>query len=99
MASSREVYPQDLPPEFGGASEVTSSQNTRWERALADWAEDALRRGETEILQHALPEFERIMIEAALAHTGGRKREASELLGWGRNTLTRKLAELNLVIH
>lgn len=99
MASSREVHPQDLPPEFNQDNAPTHHQNTRWERALADWAEEALRKGETEILQHALPEFERIMIETALAHTGGRKREASELLGWGRNTLTRKLAELNLVAH
>ena len=96
MASAREVYPQDLPPEFIGAVPETHPANTRWERALADWAKQALTNGETEILQHALPEFERIMIEVALSHTGGRKREAAELLGWGRNTLTRKLAELKL---
>ena len=49
------------------------------------------------INQHAaLPLFESIMIEAALRHTGGRKAEAAELLGWGRNTLTRKLKDLDL---
>lgn len=99
MASSREVYPQDLPAEFLGTKAPAQTSNTRWERALADWAEKALIRGEKEILQHALPEFERVMIEAALAHTGGRKREAADLLGWGRNTLTRKLAELDMVVH
>jgi two-component system nitrogen regulation response regulator GlnG len=36
------------------------------------------------------------MIETALAHTGGRRRDASLLLGWGRNTLTRKIKELNI---
>jgi two-component system nitrogen regulation response regulator GlnG len=35
------------------------------------------------------------MIEAALAHTAGRKKDAAQLLGWGRNTLTRKLQEYN----
>ena len=43
-----------------------------------------------------MPRFERIMIEAALARTGGRKRDASELLGWGRNTLTRKIKDLGM---
>jgi len=38
--------------------------------------------------------FERILIETSLKHTGGRKGEAAELLGWGRNTLTRKLKVL-----
>jgi two-component system nitrogen regulation response regulator GlnG len=43
-----------------------------------------------------MPDFETIMIETALAHTGGRKQDAARLLGWGRNTLTRKLKELGL---
>ncbi len=43
-----------------------------------------------------MPEFERIMIETALKHTGGRRRDASILLGWGRNTLTRKINELGM---
>lgn len=43
-----------------------------------------------------MPAFEKIMIESALQHTAGRRRDAAELLGWGRNTLTRKIKELNL---
>jgi len=43
-----------------------------------------------------LPAFEKVMIKAALKHTHGRRREAAELLGWGRNTLTRKISELGL---
>ncbi len=46
------------------------------------------------ILAELEPRFERILIETALAHTGQRKIEAARLLGWGRNTLTRKLKEL-----
>ena len=43
-----------------------------------------------------MPRFERILIGTALAHTGGRRQEAARLLGWGRNTLTRKLKELGM---
>jgi len=48
------------------------------------------------VLDVAVPKFERVVIRTALKHTGGRKRDAAELLGWGRNTLTRKLAELGM---
>ena len=48
------------------------------------------------LLEQAVPEFERTMIEVALQHTGGRKRDAAALLGWGRNTLTRKIKELDM---
>ena len=48
------------------------------------------------LLDEALPKFERIMIEVALKKTGGRKRDAADLLGWGRNTLTRKMQELEM---
>jgi DNA-binding NtrC family response regulator len=51
---------------------------------------------EAKLLEKAVPAFESIMIHAALKHTGGRKRDAAELLGWGRNTLTRKLKELGI---
>ena len=48
------------------------------------------------MLEEAVPRFERVMIKSALAQTGGRKKDASILLGWGRNTLTRKISELGL---
>ena len=47
-------------------------------------------------LDEAVPAFERTMIEVALKHTGGRRRDAAGLLGWGRNTLTRKIKELDM---
>ena len=66
-----------------------------WHAQLADWANRQLAEGQSNVLRQALPLFESIMIDAALEHTGGRKAEAAELLGWGRNTLTRKLKELD----
>ena len=67
-----------------------------WQQALAEWAKQALQTGETDILQTATPEFERVLLTAALNHSGGKKIAAANLLGWGRNTLTRKLQQLDM---
>lgn len=67
-----------------------------WQQALAIWAEQSLQTGETDILQTAMPEFERVLLQAALNHSGGKKIAAASLLGWGRNTLTRKLQQLEI---
>jgi len=92
MASSREVQINDLPPELL-EPEAHSLSTTSWEQALADWAQQQLQKQQTNALSEALPTFEKVMINAALQHAGGRKGEAAKLLGWGRNTLTRKLKE------
>ena len=63
-----------------------------WERALARWADERLRAGEARLMDDAGPRFERVLIDAALRHGNGLRHEAARLLGWGRNTLTRKLA-------
>jgi two-component system nitrogen regulation response regulator GlnG len=63
---------------------------------LRQWAVLQLAAGKTPLLDAALPAFERILIDVALQHTGGRRQDAARLLGWGRNTLTRKLKELGL---
>ena len=67
-----------------------------WQQALADWAEQSLQAGAVDILQTATPEFERVLLMAALNHSGGKKIAAANLLGWGRNTLTRKLQQLDI---
>ena len=95
MASGREVLIDDLPPELHHQS-ATSEAPQDWQRALRLWADQALATGQREILSEAVPAFERALIEIALKHTAGRKRDAAELLGWGRNTLTRKLKELGM---
>ena len=71
-----------------------NNHNQSWQQALAIWAEQSLQTGETDILQTATPEFERVLLKAALNHSGGKKIAAANLLGWGRNTLTRKLQQL-----
>ena len=92
MASGREVYLTDLPPEFSN-NKPTHDENTNWTEALHAWADQQLSLGNTGILDEATPLLERTLIEIALKHTAGRRRDAAQLLGWGRNTLTRKIKE------
>ncbi len=95
MASGQEVQMEDLPPELRGEA-ARARGGEDWEEALRRWADVRLAMGETGLLARATPRFERIMIETALKHTGGRRQDAARLLGWGRNTLTRKIRELGL---
>jgi len=97
MASGREIHVEDLPTELRSERGAATAAPNDWEQALELWAEEQLGAGSgTPLLDIAQPKFERIMIRAALKQTGGRKRDAAELLGWGRNTLTRKIAELDI---
>ena len=95
MAAGREVHVADLPPELL-ASSPASAVSGDWVAELRAWADNEVRRGTPRVLDIAMPRFETAMIEIALAHTRGRRGEAAELLGWGRNTLTRKIKELAL---
>jgi two-component system nitrogen regulation response regulator GlnG len=95
MASGTEVLPSDLPPELFEEKAIgVQAVSGTWQQQLASWARNSLTQGDTELLSYALPEFERILLEAALEHTNGHKQDAAKVLGWGRNTLTRKLKEL-----
>ena len=67
-----------------------------WEAALRLWANQSLARGEQKLLDSALPNFERVLIRVALEQTGGHRQDAARLLGWGRNTLTRKIKDLRM---
>lgn len=95
MASGREILINDLPPELLESKQSTNT-GSNWEDALRLWADQELAKGHRALLDDAVPCFERIMIETALKHTAGRRRDAAELLGWGRNTLTRKIKELGM---
>ncbi len=108
MITSREVYPEDLPTELKqipiqktAESQpveqlVVAAPEQEWDELLGRWAMQKLKNGEMKILDIASPMFERTLITAALTQTRGRKRHAAELLGWGRNTLTRKLKDLGM---
>ena len=96
MSPGQEIHLEDLPPELKEESGSTDAIGGDWTASLRRWAEIKLNKGETNILEQAIPELEKIMIEVALNKTAGRRQEAAKLLGWGRNTLTRKIKELKL---
>jgi two-component system nitrogen regulation response regulator GlnG len=95
MAPGQNIDIADLPPELkdDAAKPLTASS---WQEALAVEVMSALNRGEQNILEARANEFEKILITKALQHTGGRRIEAATQLGMGRNTLTRKIQELNI---
>ena len=93
MAAGNEIHMQDLPI---GMLEDDMGDSEDWRSLLREWADGELAKGSEAIWDRALPEFESVMIEAAMKKTGGRRQQAAKLLGWGRNTLTRKIQELGL---
>ena len=98
MASGQEVLPHDLPPEIKQqpVSTEKTAEAVNWQTLLASWADSQLQSGHNNILDDAIMSFERILLERALHFTHGHKQDAAKRLGWGRNTLTRKLKELDM---
>ncbi len=96
MASGQEILLEDLPSELTVKTAQISSQASSWQAVLSDWMDQELAQGNSAILDTAMPEFEKVMLERALLFTQGHKQDAAKKLGWGRNTLTRKLKELGL---
>jgi two-component system nitrogen regulation response regulator GlnG len=95
MAPGQNIDVADLPPELKEDSAKTLNAAS-WQDALAAEVMNALNRGDQNILEIRANEFEKILITKALQHTGGRRIEAATQLGMGRNTLTRKIQELNI---
>jgi two-component system nitrogen regulation response regulator GlnG len=94
-APGREIRLEDIPADLGGAATEQSTSHD-WTAKLSTWAEQELDAGTQRLLDTAVPEVERILIRVALRKADGLKQEAAKLLGWGRNTLTRKMKELGM---
>ena len=95
MAPGQNIDIADLPPELKEDNSKSSATHS-WQESLASEVMDALNRGEQNVLETRTHIFERILIEKALEHTHGRRIEAANQLGMGRNTLTRKIQELGI---
>lgn len=95
MAPGREILVTDLPAELSNSS-INEPDVVDWEDALYNWSRAQLADGQTPLIQQARPQFEQSVIRAALEVAHGRKLEAARLLGWGRNTLTRKMLEYEM---
>jgi len=96
MASGTTIHMEELPPELIEKQDDPSNVAIDWQSALRKWAENSLSIGDKSILDQAVPEFEKVLIECAMKQSGGRRQDAAKLLGWGRNTLTRKIKDLDL---
>ncbi len=96
LAPGKEIRIVDLPAAVSGAP-APGAAAIEWTAVLADWAgrQLAVAAGQP-LLDVALPAFERTLLRVALKVTRGHRQEAARLLGWGRNTLTRKLKELGM---
>jgi len=96
LAAGREITRADIPSDLGGGGAPGGPAVADWAQALANWAQARFAAGGAPLLEDAMPEFERTVIREALKATHGGRQEAAKLLGWGRNTLTRKLKELGM---
>lgn len=100
MAPGADVHLEDLPPEVqvrplqaAGGTESDPIPYDTWPDAAAKWTEAELLSDAPKVVDRAVAMLENAMIDVALRLTDGHKQEAAKRLGWGRNTLTRKLAE------
>jgi len=96
MASGQEVHIEDLPSDLSAPTPSSTGDtiSENWEDNLRRWANEQLIDNKEDILTEAQAKLERALLETALEHTNGHKQDAAKKLGWGRNTLTRKLKEL-----
>ena len=95
MSPGQVIHIADLPPELQ-TDQAETTRSGDWLEVLRRSVERQLASGDSGILERVMPQFERVMIETALRKSGGRRQDAAKLLGWGRNTLTRKIKELGL---
>jgi two-component system nitrogen regulation response regulator GlnG len=93
MAPGEQIFPEDLPASLH-QNEFDAVNGETWSDALQGWTRKALVRGQTDLMGKARGELERVILDCALEFTGGKRVEAARLLGLGRNTLTRKLKDL-----
>ena len=94
MAPGQSIDVSDLPPEMHDASQRQNLQG--WQDALAAEADRLIATKPGEVYKLANRDFETTLIRQALKATGGRRIEAANLLGIGRNTITRKIQELGI---
>ncbi len=98
MAPDKTVYMEDLPLELQNPPEdyMESSADDDWERPLRKWSENFIKSGREGLHTSAEQIFERVLIDVAMKATANHRQKAAVLLGWGRNTLTRKTQALGM---
>lgn len=94
MAPATSVGVEDLPKDISGFDFEPKVKD--WQSSLGHYAKSQIQLGKQDILQDLTKQFEGTLLKLALQHTDGHRQNAAKLLGWGRNTLTRKLKELGM---
>jgi two-component system nitrogen regulation response regulator GlnG len=97
MSPTQNVQPSDLPNEILeiGAN-LSANSDSSWEDGFVSWVKGLVDSQETDVLDFVNPKIEKLLIKTALEKTNGKKNDAANLLGWGRNTLAKKIKELGI---
>ncbi len=95
LAPGERILPADLPPEYrlDGMVDAAPAAPPVWQEHLRHWALDVAESTPPGCYAGALNEAEQVLIECALEASSGHRQKAAALLGWGRNTLARKIKE------
>ena len=96
MSPTQNIKVEDLPTEIKDNKPIEFSASAGWEKGLELWVKDLANSKDTNLLEIVGPKLDKILIQAALEKTNGKKNEAAVLLGWGRNTLSKKMKELGI---
>jgi two-component system nitrogen regulation response regulator GlnG len=97
MSPTQNVQPSDLPNEILEIdANLSANSDSSWEDGFVSWLKDLVDSQETGVLDFVNPKIEKLLIKTALEKTNGKKNDAANLLGWGRNTLAKKIKELGI---
>jgi two-component system nitrogen regulation response regulator GlnG len=96
MSPTQNIKVEDLPNEIKDFESVETDVSTDWEKGFSLWLKDLSNNKDSNLLDIVGPKLDRVLIKTALEKTNGRKNDAAILLGWGRNTLSKKIKELGL---
>ena len=97
MSPTQNVQPSDLPNEVLEIdANLSPNSDSSWEDGFVSWLKGLVDSQETGVLDFVNPKIEKLLIKTALEKTNGKKNDAANLLGWGRNTLAKKIKELGI---
>ena len=92
MSPSQNVKVQDLPTEVK-EFEITDIPSTSWEDGMQNWLKNVSMNIDSGLSEIAITKIEKMLIRTALEKSNGKKNDAAQILGWGRNTLSKKMKE------
>ena len=96
MSPTQNIKVEDLPNEIKDFDNLEDDLPTDWEKGFSIWLKSLSNSKDSNLLDIVGPKLDKILIKTALEKTNGRKNDAAVLLGWGRNTLSKKIKELGL---